>query len=59
MNSEKLTEIMKAIEDKGIPWEEVEKKTKVSLQVLKLYEQSGPVPVTLMNNLTKIVEEAA
>jgi hypothetical protein len=59
MNSEKLIEMMQKVEDKGLPWEEVEEKIKVPHQILKLYMQSGPVPVTIINNLTKVLEEAA
>ena len=59
MESEKLIELMEKIEAKGIGWELVEEKTKVSHDVLKLYANSGPVPATLINNLEKILEEGA
>lgn len=59
MSSEELAKLMKQVEEKGMDWEAVEKKIKVPRQVLNLYVNSGPVPVTLMKNLTKLVEEAA
>ena len=59
MSSEELAKLMKQVEKKGMDWEAVEKKIKVPRQVLNLYVNSGPVPVTLMKNLTKLVEEAA
>jgi hypothetical protein len=42
-----------------IDWNVVAEKVKVSHDILKLYAQSGPVPVTLMNKLKKLVEEGA
>ena len=59
MESEKLIELMEKIEEKGIGWDQVEKKIKVSHQILKLYTTSGPVPVTIINNLEKLLEEGA
>ena len=57
MESEKLIELMEKIEEKGIEWDKVAEKIKVSHQVLKLYATSGPVPVTIINNLEKMLEE--
>jgi len=57
MESEELIELMKQVEEKGVPWEEVEEKAKVPQQIIKLYANSGPVPVTLINNLKKILED--
>ena len=57
MESEELMELMKQIEAKGIGWDKVEEQTKVSYDLLKLYVNSGPVPVTIINGLKKILEE--
>jgi len=59
MSSEELAKLMKQVEEKGMDWETVEKKIKVPHAVLNLYVNSGPVPVTIMKNLTKLVEEPA
>lgn len=57
MSSEELIQLMNQVEEKGIDWDTVEQKTKVSHQVLDLYANSGPVPVTILNNLKKLLEE--
>ena len=57
MESEELAGLMKEIEEKGIGWDKVKEKTKVSHDLLKLYVNSGPVPVTIIKNLKKILEE--
>ncbi len=57
MESEELMELMKQVEEKGIGWDKVEEKTKVSHDLLKLYVNSGPVPVTIIKGLKKILEE--
>ncbi len=59
MSSEELIKLMKQVEEKGIGWDTVEKKIKVSHQVLDLYANSGPVPVTIVKNLNKLLEEPA
>jgi hypothetical protein len=59
MESDELVQLMKQITEKGIPWEEVEKKIKVDRKVLDLYARSGPVPVTIIKNLKKVLEEGA
>ncbi|MBW2096753.1 MAG: hypothetical protein JRI80_17945 [Deltaproteobacteria bacterium] len=59
MESADLIQLMDQIEEKKIGWDVVEEKVKVSHDILKLYAQSGPVPVTLINNLKKLVEEGA
>ena len=56
MNSEELSQLMKQVEEKGMDWAEVEAKTKTPRQVLNLYLNSGPVPVTIINNLKKLLE---
>jgi predicted HTH transcriptional regulator len=57
MESEELASLMKLIEEKGIGWDKVEEKMKISHDLLKLYVNSGPVPVTIINGLKKILEE--
>ena len=57
MESEELVEIMKQIEEKGIGWDKVEEQTKISHDLLKLYVNSGPVPMTIINGLKKVLEE--
>ena len=57
MESEELVALLQKIEDKGIGWDKVEEQTKVSHKLLKLYAGSGPVPVTIINNLKKLLEE--
>ncbi|MCD6307031.1 MAG: hypothetical protein J7M32_12205 [Deltaproteobacteria bacterium] len=59
MSSEELAKLMKQVEEKGIGWDTVGEKIKVSHQILKLYVNSGPVPVTIIKGLTKLLEEPA
>ena len=56
MDSEELIELMGKIDEKGIPWDKVEAEIKVSHDLLNLYARSGPVPVTLINKLKKVLE---
>lgn len=57
MESEELVELMKKVEDKGIGWDKVEEEIKVSHDLLKLYSRSGPVPVTIISGLKKVLGE--
>ena len=57
MESEALIELMEKIESKGIPIEKVEEQTKVSHNILKLYANSGPVPVTIIKKLEKLLQD--
>ncbi|NNG06810.1 MAG: hypothetical protein HKM90_03680 [Desulfobacteraceae bacterium] len=57
MDSEELAGLMKQIEEKGIGWDKVEEQTKISYDLLKLYVNSGPVPVTIINGLKKVLED--
>lgn len=57
MESVDLIQLMDQIEEKKIGWDVVEEKVKVSHDILNLYAKSGPVPVTLINNLKKLLEE--
>ena len=56
MLSTELIELMEEIRAKGIPDEKVEKQTKVSYDLLKLYSNSGPVPINIIKNLKKLLE---
>ncbi len=57
MESEELIGLMDQVNAKGIEWKDVEKKIKVTHDILKLYARSGPVPVTIIHGLKKILEE--
>lgn len=57
MDSEELIQLMQEVEDKGVGWDTVEEKIKVSHDLLNLYARSGPVPVTIVNNLKKLLED--
>ena len=57
MESKDLVEVMTQVEEKGIGWDVVEEKVKVSHDLLDLYVRSGPVPVTIINGLKKLLEE--
>jgi hypothetical protein len=57
MDSEELIQLMQEVEGKGVAWDTVEEKIKVSHDLLNLYARSGPVPVTIVNNLKKLLEE--
>ncbi len=57
MESEELVQLMKQVTEKGIPWEAVEKKIKVERTILDMYARSGPVPVTIIKSLKKVLEE--
>ena len=57
MDSEELIQLMNQVEEKEIGWDTVEKEIKVSHAVLNLYSNSGPVPVTIINNLKKVLEK--
>jgi len=59
VESEELIELMEKVEAKGLNWDEVGKQIKVSHALLKLYANSGPVPVTIINNLKKVLEQGA
>jgi hypothetical protein len=56
MDSDELIALMKEVETKGIGWDEVTSSIKVSQAILKLYANSGPVPVTITKNLRKFLD---
>jgi hypothetical protein len=57
MNSQGLIDLMNQVEEKGMDWDTVTEKIKIPFQVLSLYRNSGPVPVTIEKNLKKLLEE--
>ena len=57
MNSQGLIDLMNQVEEKGLDWDTVTEKIKIPYQVLTLYRNSGPVPVTIEKNLKKLLEE--
>ena len=56
MESEELIALMKEVEERGIDWKTVETSIKVPHALLKLYVNSGPVPVTITSKLKKFLE---
>jgi hypothetical protein len=58
MNSQGLIDLMNQVEEKGMDWDAVTEKIKIPYQVLSLYRNSGPVPVTIEKNLKKVLEES-
>ena len=56
MESEQLIALMQEVEAKGIDWKTVEESIKVPHSILKLYANSGPVPVTITTKLKKFLE---
>jgi len=56
MESKELVELMEQVEAKGIGWDKVQEQIKVPHNLLKLYVNSGPVPVTIINKLKKLLE---
>jgi len=59
MESEELVKLMQEIDTLGIGWDKVQEQTKVPYAILKLYANSGPVPVTIMKKLKTFVEAQA
>ncbi|MBN2125013.1 MAG: hypothetical protein JW821_12015 [Deltaproteobacteria bacterium] len=57
MESEVLVDLMNKVEAKGIGWDKVEAEIKVSHALLKLYANSGPVPVTIIKALEKLLAD--
>ena len=56
MDSEELVKLMGQVDAKGIGWDQVQEQIKVPYALLKLYANSGPVPVTIINKLKKFLE---
>ncbi len=59
MESEELVKLMETIDAQGIGWDKVQKETKIPYAILKLYANSGPVPVTIIKKLKTFVEAQA
>ncbi len=57
MEPEELIKLIKQVKEKGIEWEKVQEEIKVPYQLLDLYSRSGPVPVTIINNLKSFLEK--
>ena len=58
MDSQGLIDLMNQVEEKGIGWDTVKEKTKISRELLDLYVRSGPIPGTIFKDLNKVLEEA-
>jgi hypothetical protein len=56
MESEELIKLMETIDAKGIGWDKVQQETKIPYAILKLYANSGPVPVTIIKKLKTFVD---
>jgi hypothetical protein len=50
---------METIDALGIGWDKVQQETKISYALLKLYANSGPVPVTIIKKLKTFVDAQA
>jgi hypothetical protein len=59
MESEELVKLMEKIDAYGIGWDKVQQETKVPYSILKLYANSGPVPVTIIKKLKTFVDAHA
>jgi hypothetical protein len=59
MDSQELIELMGQIDSKGMDWDKITEQIKVSHDLLMLYANSGPVPVTIIKNLEKVLEGAS
>ncbi|MFC1533544.1 hypothetical protein ACFL7M_09300 [Thermodesulfobacteriota bacterium] len=57
MESEELVELMEKAKVKGIAFDKIEEQVKTPYSLLELYANSGPVPVTIINNLKKLLED--
>ena len=56
METEELIQMIQQVDDKGISWDTVKEKIKVSRDLLILYSRSGPVPVKILTNLKELLE---
>jgi hypothetical protein len=59
MESEELIKLMETIDARGIGWDKVQEQTKIPHAILKLYANSGPVPVTIIKKLKTFVDAQA
>ena len=59
MESEELIKLMETIDARGMDWNKVQQETKIPHALLKLYANSGPVPVTLIKKLKTYVDAQA
>ena len=58
MDSEKLIEVIKKLEESGITLEKAGEDIKVSAQLLRLYSITGPVPGRIVKKLEGLLEAA-
>lgn len=58
MEKSELIGLKEQIEAKGITWAEAAEKIKTDVDLLNLYLVSPPVPVSVLNPLKKVLEEA-
>ena len=56
MESEELIKLMETIDARGIGWDKVQEQTKIPHAILKLYANSGPVPVTILKKLKTFID---
>ena len=56
MEKSQLQDLKEKLEAKGISWEEAAEKTKFDVRLLNLYLVSPPVPISVINPLTKLLE---
>jgi hypothetical protein len=56
MESEELVKLMETIDALGVGWDKVQQETKIPYAILKLYANSGPVPVTIIKKLKTFVD---
>lgn len=59
MESEELIKLMETIDARGIGWDKVQEQTKIPHVILKLYANSGPVPVTILKKLKTFIDAQA
>jgi len=59
MESEELIKLMETIDARGIGWDKVQEQTKIPHALLKLYANSGPVPVTILKKLKTFIDAQA
>jgi len=59
MESEELIKLMETIDARGIGWDKVQEQTKIPHAILKLYANSGPVPVTILKKLKTFIDAQA
>ena len=59
MESDELIKLTETIDARRIGWDKVQEQTKIPHAILKLYANSGPVPVTIIKKLKTFVDAQA